>query len=109
MQDNLEELARENADRWVKESVIGEELQGIQDMAMPILEREIFREIETEALNTLKNPDLDLSNLNQLYQIRALAQTIDLIRKRMALKIQQGKNARAALKQMNSTQKEGEL
>lgn len=103
-----EKMISANGDKWKKQAYDGEALEAFKASShYNVLEELIFKEIEKGAFNTLKNPDLDMTDLNQLYQLRALCQTIDIIRKSIDAQIVAAKNARLFLKEANSTQ-EGE-
>lgn len=102
MLDEMQKIGSVQGDIWKKQAIDGETLEAIEG-PIQILNDLILNEVEQEAFNTLKNPVLDMTDLNQLYQLRALVQTVDLIRKKINQKVQQGKNARTSLKQLNST------
>lgn len=109
MQAEIENLARTQGNVWMVAAQQGEVMEAFKENAYPAFNEFILKEIEEGALKTLKSPDLDLTNLNHLYQLRALCQVADIIRKRIDDKIQRGKDARTNLKKLNSTQnQEGE-
>lgn len=107
MLGEMEKIASEKGDEWKRQAHLADVLEAaVASTHYQTIDDEIFKEIEREAFATIKSPDLDMTNLNELYQFRALCQAVDLIRKRIHQKIAQGKNARLYLKQLNSTPKE---
>lgn len=104
MQAEMEELIKTNGDSWKQQAMEADALEGFKTSThYTAVEELIFKEIEKMAFATLKSPNLDMTDLNQLYQIRALSQAVDLIRKKIDQKIEQGRAARFNLKKMNST------
>lgn len=103
----LENLAIAKGDDYKREASDADAIEAfLSSSHYNVLEELVFKKIESQAFSTLKNPTLDMTDLNQLYQLRALCQAIDLIRKQMNQIVAQGKNARLFLKKLNSTQGE---
>lgn len=108
MPANLIDQAYQQADLWKKTAEKADLLEGfLESSHYQVFEDLILKPIEARAFSTLKSPELNLSDLNQLYQLRALCQSVDLIRKEIAGIIQNGKNARTLLKDLLHP-KEGE-
>lgn len=93
---------------WIKESELGDKLKEFYTSGQyDILNREVLEPLEREAFNTIKNPEFDPSNQSQVYQLRALCQSIDLIRQRIQNTISNGVAAKIKISEYNTTQKEG--
>jgi uncharacterized protein YerC len=104
---DLVKLADEQERQWREDAFLGEAFETMKSSDFWLkLEAHIFTVIEKEALSTLKNPGLNLSDANQFYQVRALAQSVDLIRSRVDRIISYGKAARENLLQSVSTLEE---
>ena len=94
--------------KWREEAFLGGEIENIvASEAWKKFEVLVLDEAEKEIFNTLRNPSFDITDTNQLYQYRALLQTIPLLRKKMQRKIEAGKIARRSLSEM-STEMESE-
>ena len=90
-----------------KIAVAGERLNDWVKAGHFALIDEILKDFELQALNTLKNPEFSVEDKNQVYQLRALLQVSDYVRRTIDRKIDAGITARAQILQ-NSTPKEGE-
>lgn len=102
-------LVERNMAKLIEQSQAGEKMNEFYKGGWyDTLNREILEDIEREAFHTLKNPEFDPSNLNMVYQLRALCQTVDKIRERIEQKISDGVAARIKITEYNSTPKEGE-
>lgn len=72
-----------------------------------LFEKLILQDIEQGILRTIKDPSFDPLNQSMVCQLKALSQTIDLIRESLAKRIRNGENARLQILSY-STLKEGE-
>jgi hypothetical protein len=73
------------------------------------LKQKVLDEIEREAFATIKNPDFNPSDVAQVAQLKALCQTIDLIKGKIDQRLAMVTDARTKLRELEiSTPKEGE-
>ena len=95
---------------WIKESERGDKLNDFyKNGHYETINREVLEPLELAAFQTIKNPEFDPSNINQVYQLRALCQIIDQIRGKIEQIISDGRAAKIKISEYNSTQpKEGE-
>ena len=73
------------------------------------LKQKVLDEIEREAFATIKNPAFNPSDVAQVAQLKALCQTIDLIKGKIDQRLAMVTDARSKLRELElSTPKEGD-
>lgn len=98
----MEEIIRrqaEYAQSLQRDITAGQDLEKwVADGHFEFLESRVLRTIEQQAFQTIKAPEFDPSNLSQVAQLKALCQTLDLIRANIVAQIATVKDARTKLR-----------
>jgi hypothetical protein len=109
----LEQMIRAQAERARKlQQTIteGQDMEKwVSDGNLEYLERRIFSAIERKAFQTLKAPDFDPASVSHVAQLKALCQSLDLIRGEIMRIVSDVQQARALLQNLEEpTRKDGE-
>lgn len=107
--ENFIRMQAEQARGWQQAITADEDLEKwVSDGHWDFMERRVFADVEREAFQTIKNPAFDPANLSQVAQLKALCQVIDLLRAKIFSRVQNVKDARTKLQDLQNSTQEGE-
>ena len=107
--ENFIRATAQQAQEWQRAITEDEDLEvWMQTGNWDFLKRKVLDKIEQDAFASIKNPAFDPSNLSQVAQLKALCQTIDLIKARIDQRLAMVQDARTKLRELEiTTPKEG--
>lgn len=94
----------QQAQEWQRAITEDEDLEvWMQTGNWDFLKTKVLDQLEMDAFRTIKNPNFDVTDVNQVAQYKALCQTIDLIKKRIDQRLAMVQDARAKLRELETT------